>query len=181
MRFHLEALDAVRNVWPERLPLTCRLGSDDKHPDGTQPDDAIITLGALKEHGLDLADISLGFNTDNLSDPSFFGEVGFMNSLAARVKREVGLPVASSWNLGVPQNASNAVRDGVLDVVLLGRPALSNPHWPVWAARELGHEDPFSLVPNDWGHWLNNFRGHGPSIGLPEPTAAIVVELPRSA
>ena len=82
-----------------------------------------------------------------------------MNSLAARVKREVGLPVASSWNLGVTQNDDAAVREGILDVVLLGRPALSNPHWPVWAARELGHQDPFSLVPNDWGHWLNTSGG----------------------
>ncbi|HEY1419929.1 MAG TPA: hypothetical protein VGG90_04380, partial [Candidatus Dormibacteraeota bacterium] len=29
LRFHREALDAVRAVWPERLPLTMRLGSDD--------------------------------------------------------------------------------------------------------------------------------------------------------
>lgn len=176
MRFHVEALDAVRAVWPEHLPLTARLGSDDKHPDGVQPDDAVVVLHRLKEHGLDLADISLGFNTDELSDPSFFGEVGFMNSLAARVKREVGLPVASSWNLGVPQNADRAVRDGVLDVVLLGRPALSNPHWPVWAARELGQADPFSLVPHDWAHWLNNFRGHAPSIGWPELAADELLE-----
>ncbi|MFC7540343.1 hypothetical protein ACFQU2_13890 [Siccirubricoccus deserti] len=34
LRFHREALDAVRAVWPERLPLTMRLGSDDLHPDG---------------------------------------------------------------------------------------------------------------------------------------------------
>ena len=138
MRFHLEALDAVRAVWPERLPLTCRLGGDDKHPDGTQPDDAIVTLSALQEHGLDLADVSLGFNTDELADPCFFGEVGFMNGLAARVKREVGLPVATSWNLGLLQNADRAFRDGVLDVVLLGRPALSNPHWPVCSSPMTG-------------------------------------------
>ena len=179
MRFHLEALDAVRAVWPEEYPLTCRLGSDDKHPDGTQPDDAVVALGAMKEHGLDLADVSLGFNTDDVTDPGFFGEVGFMNGLAGRVKREVGLPVAASWNLGIPQNADRCVRDGILDVVLLGRPALSNPHWPVWAARELGHADPFSLVPTDWGHWLNNFRGHADSIGLPPlPTVVSVPEQP---
>ena len=62
----------------------------------------------MKEHGLDLADLSLGFNTDDIADPSSFGEVGFMNPLAVRVKREVGLPVACSWNLGVPQNADQA-------------------------------------------------------------------------
>lgn len=27
----------------------------------------------------------------------------------------------------------------LIDLVLLGRPALSNPHWPVWTARELAH------------------------------------------
>lgn len=67
-----------------------------------------------------------------------------MHGLAARVKREVGLPVAASWNLGLPQHADRA-------------------------ARELGHADPFSLVPTDSAHWLNNFWGHAPSIGLPQP------------
>jgi hypothetical protein len=47
-------------------------------------------------------------------------------------------------------------------------PALANPHWPVWAARELGHASPFSLVPEDWRWWLENFRGHAPSIGWPD-------------
>jgi hypothetical protein len=51
---------------------------------------------------------------------------------------------------------------------MLGRPALANPHWPVWAARELGHASPFSLVPEDWRWWLENFRGHAPSIGWPD-------------
>ena len=52
--------------------------------------------------------------------------------------------------------------------MFLGRPALANPTWPVWAARELGHSDPFSLVPQDWAWWLRNFRGHdADSIGLP--------------
>ena len=89
---------------------------------------------------------------------------------AGRVKREVGIPVTTSWNLGVPQNADAAVRSGDVDVVLLGRPALANPHWPVWAARELGVDSPFDLVPEDWDWWLKNFRGHAPSIGWPAAT-----------
>jgi 2,4-dienoyl-CoA reductase-like NADH-dependent reductase (Old Yellow Enzyme family) len=32
----------------------------------------------------------------------------------------------------------------LVDLVFIGRPALANPHWPVWAAREFGHPDPFS-------------------------------------
>ena len=166
-RFLLEALDAVREVWPEKYPLTMRLGSDDFNPAGVQFEDSITVIGWMKEHGLDLADISMGGNTDDIHDP-FFGNVSAWVERAARVKHEVGIPMTTSWNLGVPRNADAAVRSGSVEVVLLGRPALANPHWPVWAARELGVKEAFELVPEDWGWWLRNFRGHGPSIGWPE-------------
>jgi 2,4-dienoyl-CoA reductase-like NADH-dependent reductase (Old Yellow Enzyme family) len=166
MRFHLEAIDAVRAVWPEKYPLTMRLGSDDLHPEGVQFEDSIVAIAKMKEHGLDLADLSLGFNTDDMKE-NLFNDVGFMVGRANRVRKEVGLPVAASWNLGVPANADRVIREELIDLVMLGRPALANPHWPIWAARELGHSDPFSLAPSDWAWWLRNFRGHGPSIGLP--------------
>lgn len=72
--------------------------------------------------------------------------------------------------LGVPQNADRVIREEQIDLVMLGRPALASPHWPIWAARELNHAAPFSLVQEDWRWWLENFRGHAPSIGWPEPT-----------
>ena len=84
-----------------------------------------------------------------------------------RVRREVGIPVMTSWNLGVPQEADRVIREELIDLVMLGRPALANPHWPIWAARELNHPSPFSLVQEDWRWWLENFRGHAPSIGWP--------------
>ena len=170
-RFHLEAIDAVRRVWPERLPLTMRLGSDDLNPRGTQFDDAVTAVGMMKDHGLDLADLSLGINTDEMSAKPF-DELGFMLERASRLRREVGIPVATSWNLGLPQVADRVVREELIDLVMLGRPALSNPHWPVWAARELGHADPFSLVPEDWAWWLRNFRAHQACIGWPSGEAA---------
>ena len=168
MRFHLEALDAVREVWPERLPLTVRLGSDDLNPAGVQFDDALAALLVMKDHGLDLADLSFGFNSPEM-DPRPLAEPGAWLDRGARVRREVGIPVGVSWNLGVPAVADQAIRDEQVDLVLLGRPALANPHWPVWAARELGREDPFSLTPEDWGWWLRNFRAHEDSIGWPRP------------
>ena len=166
VRFHLETLDAVRAVWPERLPLTMRLGSDDLHDRGVQFDESIVAVAMMKEHGLDLADLSVGFNTDDMREKPF-AEIGFMLERAKRMRREVGVPIATSWNLGIPALADSIIRDEVIDLVLLGRPALSNPHWPVWAARELAHPDPFSLVPEDWGWWLRNFRAHPSCIGWP--------------
>ena len=156
----------MRKVWPERLPLTMRLGSDDLNERGTRFDDAIVAVAMMKDHGLDLADLSLGFNTDEMSVKPF-DEMGFMLERASRLRREVGIPVATSWNLGLPQVADRVIREELIDLVMLGRPALSNPHWPVWAARELGQPDPFGLVPEDWAWWLRNFRAHQACIGWP--------------
>ena len=41
----LEALDAVREVWPERLPLTMRLGGDDFHAGGITFEESITAIG----------------------------------------------------------------------------------------------------------------------------------------
>lgn len=170
LRFHLEALDAVRAVWPERYPLSVRLGVDDLHDDGVQMDEALGALERMKDHGLDIADLSLGLNTPDLQRRPF-NDPAFMVEQGARVRRELRLPVGVSWNLGAPAVADRAVREEMIDLVLLGRPALANPHWPVWAARELGAEDPFGLTPEDWAWWLRNFRGHDPSIGWPPPSS----------
>jgi 2,4-dienoyl-CoA reductase-like NADH-dependent reductase (Old Yellow Enzyme family) len=166
LRFHREALDAVRTVWPERLPLTMRLGSDDLHEDGVQFDDSVWAVGELKQHGLDLADLSLGMNTDEMQEPPF-ARAAFMVERGARVRREVGIPVGVSWNLGLPAVADRVIREELVDLIFLGRPALANPHWPVWAARELAHNDAFSLLPLDWSWWLNNRPGSENSHGLP--------------
>ncbi len=166
LRYHREAMDAVRAVWPERLPLTMRLGSDDFHPDGVQFDDAVWAVGELKAHGLDLADLSLGMNTDDVRGVPF-NEVGFMVERAARVRQEVGIPVGVSWNLGIPAVADAAIREEKIDLVLLGRPALANPHWPFYAARELGQPDPVALLPQDWSWWLRNRLGPEGILGWP--------------
>ncbi len=179
VRYHLEALDAVREVWPERFPLTMRLGSDDLNPMGVQFEESIQAVGMMKQHGLDLADLSIGFNTDEM-EPKPFADMSFMVERAARLRRELAIPVATSWNLGLPQVADKVIRDDLIDLVMLGRPALSNPHWPVWAARELEHEDPFSLVPEDWAWWLRNFRAHDSCIGWPLQEAPAAVQLKRA-
>lgn len=168
-RFLLEAFDAVREVWPERLPLTARLGCDDFHPDGVTFEESLEVLGWLKDHGLDLADLSMGGNTDDMRDPLLLRPSAWVDR-GAQVRQEIGIPVAVSWNLDVPEDSDRAIRDEKIDLVLLGRAALSNPHWPVWAARELGRDDELSLLPEDWAWWLQRSRGFRPNIGWPEPS-----------
>ncbi len=166
-RFLLEALDAVREVWPEELPLTMRLGTDDQHPDGIQFEESLQAIGWMKEHGLDLADVSLGVNTDDMVGEAPWAKPALFVERAARVRQEIGIPVSCAWNLGVPAMADSVIQEEKIDVAMFGRPALTNPHYPLYAARELGREDPFSVLPADWGWWLRHLVGHEESIGLP--------------
>jgi tRNA-dihydrouridine synthase len=101
-----------------------------------------------------------------------FADLAFMVERCTRLRKAVGIPVAASWNLGLPQLADRVIREELIDLVMLGRPALSNPHWPVWAARELAQPDPFSILPQDWSFWLANFRAHESCIGWPSVAPA---------
>ena len=137
-----------------------------------QFEQSIWAVGELRRHGLDLADLSLGMNTDKPRDVPF-NDHAFMVERAHSVRRIVGIPVGVSWNLGVPAIADRVIRQELVDLVFLGRPALSNPHWPVWAARELAHADPVSLLPEDWAWWLRNRPGPEGVLGWPPvPRAA---------
>src|SRR6202020_2409076 len=49
VRVHLDGLGAVRAVWPEKYPLTMRLGSDDLNPAGTQFEDAVVAIRMMKD------------------------------------------------------------------------------------------------------------------------------------
>lgn len=82
------------------------------------------------------------------------------------------MPPTTMYN-PVDGNADRMIREALIDLVMLGRPALANPLWPIWAARKLGHASSFPLVQQDGRSWLEDFRGHAPSIGWPEVRGAV--------
>src|SRR6476619_755684 len=62
IRFPLEVVDAVRRVWPERLPLLFRLSATDWLPEGEgwDADQSVALARELKDQGVDLVDVSTG-------------------------------------------------------------------------------------------------------------------------
>ena len=150
-RFLLETLAAVRAVWPERLPLAVRLGVAD-YVAGEQPlEESIELVRRMKAGGLDLVDVSLGFNTPDARGVPW-STPGFLAPVAARIGRETGLPVGASWKIREPRLADELVRSGQLDLVVLGKALLDDPHWPYHAARALGHPAPASLLAQQYGY-----------------------------
>jgi 2,4-dienoyl-CoA reductase-like NADH-dependent reductase (Old Yellow Enzyme family) len=152
-RFLLETLAAVRAVWPEQLPLTARLGVVD-FVAGEQPlEESIELVRRMQAVGLDLVDVSVGFNTPDSSGVPW-RTPGFMAPFAARIRRETGLPTAASWKIREPQLADELVRSGQLELVVIGKALLDDPHWPYHAAKALGHPTPGELLAQQYGYAL---------------------------
>lgn len=156
-RFLLETIAAVREVWPDKLPLSIRLGVIEY--DGRDEETLAESIRLIKQAkvvGLDFLSVSLGFSTMNAAIP--WGP-GFMAPVAERVRREAGLPVAIAWGMGTPELAENAIRTGQADLVMVGRALLANPHWSYTAAAALGVERPsWATLPAPYAHWLERYN-----------------------
>jgi 2,4-dienoyl-CoA reductase-like NADH-dependent reductase (Old Yellow Enzyme family) len=154
-RFLLETFAAVRKVWPEHLPLTARFGVIEYDGNDEQTlADSIELARNFKREGLDMLSVSIGFSTPTANIP---WAPSFLASIAERVRREAELPVSSAWGIDTPQLADSAVRNEQLDLVMVGRAHLANPHWPYRAALELGVDKPSWTLPAPYAHWLERY------------------------
>jgi 2,4-dienoyl-CoA reductase-like NADH-dependent reductase (Old Yellow Enzyme family) len=145
IRFLLETFTAVRNVWPERFPLTVRLSVTDWIEGGVTVDDSVELVRRLKSAGLDLLDVSHGSITPDISKVPW--GPGFMVPAASRIRRESAIPTAVGWQITEPQQAEEVVRDQHADLVVLAREMLRDPYWPYHAALELGDEKAQDILP----------------------------------
>ena len=154
-RFLLETLQAVREVWPEHLPLTIRFGVIEF--DGRDEQTLLESIGLVrqfKDAGMDMISVSMGFTIPDTTIP--WGPA-FMGPIAERVRREAGVPVSSAWGFGTPAIAEQVVKDEQLDVVMVGKAHLANPHWAYFAAKELGLPRASWTMPAPYAHWLERY------------------------
>ena len=135
-----EVVEAVRAEWPEQLPILIRLSATDWAHGGWSPEETVELCRALKNLGVDLVDVSSAGLVPQAKIPV---GPGFQTELAARVKREAGIPTAAVGLITSWAQADHVVRTGQADLVLLGRELLRNPTWPLEAARALGHPTPW--------------------------------------
>ncbi|MDU4092355.1 MAG: NADH:flavin oxidoreductase/NADH oxidase [Pantoea sp.] len=155
-RFMLETLEAVRHVWPENLPLTARFGviEYDGRDEETLAESIEVTR-QMRAGGLDLLSVSVGFSAPDANIP--WGPA-FLAPIAERVRREAQIPVASAWGIDAPAIANRTVEEQQLDLVMVGRAHLADPHWPYKAALALNEDKASWVLPAPYAHWLERYR-----------------------
>jgi 2,4-dienoyl-CoA reductase-like NADH-dependent reductase (Old Yellow Enzyme family) len=140
IRLCVEVVDAIRSVWPERLPVFIRISATDWVDGGWDLEQSIELARRLRAHGVDLVDCSSGGNVAHASIPA---GPGYQVPFASRIRREAGIATGAVGLITTATEANRIIEQGDADCVLLAREMLRNPYWPLAAARELGRSVPW--------------------------------------
>src|SRR3954447_10756845 len=133
-RLCLEIVDAVRGVWPERLPLFIRISATDWKAGGWDLDEAVALARLLKDRGVDLVDCSSG---GAVHDQQIAVGPGYQVPFAERIRRDAGIPTGAVGLITDAHQADAIITNGQADLVLLARELLRDPYWPLHAADKL--------------------------------------------
>lgn len=142
IRFCLEVVDAVREAWPEHLPLWLRISATDWVAGGWDLDDSVALARRVREHGIDLVDCSSGGLAVN---QQIAVAPGYQVPFAEQIRREAGIATGAVGLITTAAQADAVIRQGHADVVLLAREMLRDPYFPMHAARELGVKLPWPV------------------------------------
>jgi 2,4-dienoyl-CoA reductase-like NADH-dependent reductase (Old Yellow Enzyme family) len=130
-----EVVGAVREVWPERLPLQVRLSATDwAESGGWDLEQSIALARDLKPLGVDLVDVSSGGTLAKVRIPV---GPGYQVPFARRLRAEAGIATGAVGGITQAAQAQQIVQTGDADLVLLARELLRDPYWPYRAARAL--------------------------------------------
>ena len=135
IRLVVEVVDAIRTAWPAELPLLVRISATDWAEGGWEIEQSVALAKVLKEHKVDLIDVSSGGLTPQQAIP--LGP-GYQTPFAERIRREAQTPTGAVGMITNAVQAEHILRTGQADLVLLARELLREPYWPLQAAKELG-------------------------------------------
>ena len=135
IRLCLEIVDAVRGVWPDRLPLFVRISASDWKEGGWNVEQAVRLARRLRDHGVDLVDCSSG---GAVHDQQIVAAPGYQVPFADRIRQDAGVATGAVGLITGAEQADTIISRGQADVVLLAREMLRDPYWPLHAANQLG-------------------------------------------
>lgn len=134
-RLLLEVTDSIREVWPRERPLFVRISATDWTEGGFDLEQSIRLAVLLREHGVDLIDVSSGGNVAGAAIPV---GPGYQTKFAQAIRAQAGILTGAVGMITDAAQADHVIRTGQADLVLIAREFLRDPYWPVHAAAALG-------------------------------------------
>lgn len=140
MRYPLEVIAAVREVWPRAKPLGIRISAVDWLEGGIDIDDSVTFARAARELGIDYVCVSGGGISPKVR-PAV--APGYQVPFAHRIRQSTGLVTRAVGMIVTPRQAEEIIASGSADQVVLARAFLDDPRWVWHAAQTLGVEIPY--------------------------------------
>jgi len=132
-RLSLEVLAAVRAAVGKDFPVWCKLDAEERgRPGGITIEDAIATARMLEKAGADGITVTAYHDTGQLrlhSGSHTPHEPALNIAPASRIKAAIGIPVIASGRIE-PEVAEQAIAEGKMDFLSMGRKILADPHLP---------------------------------------------------
>jgi dimethylglycine catabolism A len=130
-RFPLEVLRRIRHEAPG-VAVIFRLNADDFFANGMPFVEALQVARWAAQAGAQALHVTAGHYRSAspaiMIPPMAMADATFLD-FAARIRREVEVPVIAVGRLGAPPTAMAAVDEGKADFVALGRALLADPEW----------------------------------------------------
>ncbi|OZB60903.1 MAG: oxidoreductase [Lysobacterales bacterium 14-68-21] len=130
-----EVVGAVREEWPDHLPVWLRISATDWVEGGWDIEQSVALAKQVRELGVELIDVSSGGLVPRVSIPV---APGYQVPFARRIRVEAGIATGAVGLINEPGQAEAIITNGDADVVLQARESLRDPYFPRRAARALG-------------------------------------------
>jgi 2,4-dienoyl-CoA reductase (NADPH2) len=139
-RFPLEVVRAVRDAVGAQFPVGYRFLADEFVPGGLTLDETVPFARTLVSEGVAWLSVMAGCY-DSFTLPRYLEEdrkEAFMAPFAAAIRAAAsGVPVIAAGRIQRPETAERILREGMADLVGLGRVLLCDPAWPRKARGEI--------------------------------------------
>ncbi|MEH7111816.1 NADPH dehydrogenase NamA [Neobacillus niacini] len=131
-RFLREIIEAVKSVW--NGVLFVRVSAHDYHDEGLTPLDYVFFCQWMKEHGVDLIDVSSGAVVPAHINVYPGYQVPYSETI--RIGAEISTGAVGLITTGI--QAEEILQNDRADLIFLARELLRDPYWPRTAAKDLG-------------------------------------------
>ena len=138
LRYPLEVFAAMREAWPQQLPISVRISAHDWVEGGITPDDAVEIARAFKAAGADLIDCSSG--QVSKKEQPVFGRM-FQAPFSDRIRNEAGIPTIAVGAISEADHVNSIIAAGRADLCAVARPHLADPAWTLHEAARIGYTD----------------------------------------
>ena len=139
-RFPREIIEMMRSKLGSGYPLGIRMAGNDFVPESNTDEDTPAIARVYEKAGIDIINVTGGWHESRVPQLPMELPRAVYTYLALNIKRSVSIPVMASNRITDPYLADQIIRDGVADMVNLGRVLIADPFWPKKAAEGLADE-----------------------------------------